>query len=179
MDKSLVANDAISERVVRYRLLETLRDYAHERLIEAGEETVVREAHLAHFLAEADRAYAERVDHADEWLTRLELDHDNFRAALDRSRQNSDGTELRLAGSLGWFWEFHSHRTEGRARLEEAITRSEGTSPARARALWSAGALAIWQGDIPTALRLQEEGLAMWQQLGDLFEVALALWNLG
>lgn len=178
VDKSLVANDAISG-VVRYRLLETLREYAHERLVEVGEEELLREAHLTYFIGEAERAYAERVERADEWLLRLELDHDNFRAALDQSRQDTEGSELRLAGALGWFWDFHSHRTEGRERLERALARSEGTSPTRARALWGAGALAIWQGDITTALLLQEEGLAMWRELGDQAEVALALWYLG
>jgi hypothetical protein len=179
VDKSLVVNDVASDRTVRYRLLETLREYALERLRQAGEEEVIQDAHLTHYLAEAERAYAERLERADEWLPRLELDHDNLRAALDRSRQHEDGSELELAGSLGWFWEDHSHRTEGRTRLHLAIGRSEGTTPARARALWSAGALAVWQGDVPTALRLQEEGLTMWRQLGDLPEVALALWTLG
>lgn len=187
VDKSLVSAEAASRGSIRYRLHETLRQYALEKLRDAGDETAARDRHLAYFLSLAEDAYSRRVYLPAEWLARLELDHDNLRAALDWSSGRSDDQQLRLAGALAWFWDAHSHRTEGRQRLLSALTRATETSPARARALWGASALASWAGDSAglaavskeTAVRLGEESLAIWRELGDREEVALALWQLG
>ena len=186
VDKSLVGVEA-QPQGIRYRLHETLRQYALEKLRDAGEDTAARDRHLAYFLSLAEDAYSRRVYLPTEWLARLEIEHDNLRAALDWSGEHSGDQRLRLAGALAWFWDSHSHRTEGRQRLLEALAHATGTSHARARALWGASALASWAGDTAglsavskeTAVRLGEESLAMWRELGDREEVALALWQLG
>jgi len=82
VDKSLVTVEQLTDEKLRYRLLETLRQYGAERLAEAGEEDDARERHFAHYADVAERAYAQRIEHEAEMLASLEADHDDFRAAL-------------------------------------------------------------------------------------------------
>lgn len=179
VDKSLVIADAAEDGSVRYRLLETLRQYGREKLCASGEEEAVLDNHLRYYLALAEKSYAGKIDAAPEWLGRLEREHDNLRAALEWTRGRHPKEQLQLAGALAWFWHFHSHLTEGRERVAEALAGRQGRSPAMARALWGAGMLAAWQGDAAHARSAAEESLAMWRELGDHMEVALALEALG
>jgi hypothetical protein len=139
VDRSLVVADP---RSGRFRVLETLRHYAAERLAEAGESSDLHRAHAAFYEHLAHRAEPHlRAGDQTEWMTRLREDQDNFRAALAWCRDHPDlGLEigLRLAGALGWFWYLGDH-VEGRHQLRETLALADhagNVAPAvRARAL--------------------------------------------
>ena len=179
VDKSLVTVEQLSDDKSRYRLLETLRQYAAERLAEAGEEEDARARHYAHYLALAEQAYARRIEEEATSLARLELDHDDFRAALTWARADASKL-LRLASALGWFWHLRSHYREGRAWLEEAVRLNpDERSPAKARALWALSMILNWQGDVVAARPVAEQSLELWSENGNPLELALALEGIG
>lgn len=113
VDKSLVTVEQMSDESLRYRLLETLREYAGARLAEAGEAEEARALHFAHYLALAEDAYAQRIEEEAASLAALEADHDDSRAALSWARTRPRDL-LRLASALGWFWHLRSYYREGR-----------------------------------------------------------------
>jgi predicted ATPase/class 3 adenylate cyclase len=182
VDKSLVVYE--EQRVeARYRFSESMRQYARERLLEAGEEALVRGRHRDCFLELAGRAEPELLGAAQaEWLDRLETEHDNLRTALGWSLEQGDAaTCLAMGGALWRFWHVRGHLREGRERLE-AILAMPGASPptpARAKALNGAGALADDQGDSQRAAELHGESLAIARECDDRQNMAYALLSLG
>ena len=180
--KSLVLMDAQEEQV-RYRLLETVRQYGRDRLDEAGETTGVRQRHLRWYLDLVERAEPE-LGGADQslWLNRLEVEHDNLRAALEWSRADeaSGDAGLRLARALWQFWNVHGHFSEGRGWLEAMLSRSRGAPASiRAKALAGTGFLAYRQGDYDGSIRLCTESLALFRELDDRAGMGQALYVLG
>ncbi len=166
----------------RFFLLETIREFALERLQESGEGARLREAHAATFLELAEQAEpALRRPEQATWLERLEAEHDNLRAALGWSEEVEDTeTGLRLAASLRYFWWVRGHVTEGRRWLERALERGQDGSPvARAKALAEAGFLAQQQGDYAQAYTLLDHSLTLCHQAGDTLGAAHALGYLG
>jgi DNA-binding CsgD family transcriptional regulator len=164
-------------------MLETVREFALERLTESGEEATVRTAHANWCLAlaeEADAALRSRRDHA-RWLTRLQAEHTNFREALAWLRNAGDTVGyLQLAGALLGFWYFQGQMSEGRRWIKQALEHPANAPPAvRARALQSAGMLAHYQGDDRDAVPLLEASLPVWQGVGDPWGTALSLLLLG
>ena len=180
IDKSLVIPERDATGEARYRYLETVRQYARERLTEAGETATVNARHAAIFVDLAERAYQQRFESEDRWTTVLEAEHDNLRAALDHLREANPEQHLQLAGALAWFWQVRSHLLEGGARLADALATSAPGPPraARARALWGAANTATWQGSADAG-PMMNEALDMWREIGDLGEVALALEGIG
>ncbi|MGI8984850.1 MAG: ATP-binding protein, partial [Acidimicrobiales bacterium] len=184
VNKSLV----IAERPAaggrsRYRLLETMRHYARERLAESGQATEVRTRHLARAVAIAAAAEA-GLDGPDQAaaLDRLEAEHDDLRVALAWGTSGGDPEPaLRLATSLGRFWEVRGHLSEGRGWLEAALVAGGGGElPAlRAVALNWAAVLAQHQGDYHAARGLYEHSLALRRRLDDRLGTAAALVGLG
>lgn len=169
VEKSLVGVGE-DPNVIRYRLLETVRQYAQEKLADSGEGTEVRRRHCDWHVALAEQAEPElRGPAQSEWLNRLEAEHDNLRAALEfiRTKGNAE-TGLRLAGALGRFWWVRGHFTEGRTWLDEFLrsSRSTATLP-RARALFAAGGLAWNQGDYLASESLSKASLGLSRQLGN------------
>jgi non-specific serine/threonine protein kinase len=167
---------------MRYRLLETVREYAAERLADRGRAAAADAGrrHAAYYVALAERAAPRLLGHDQlRWLRRLALDHDNFRAALEWSRAQGEGAaELRLAGALGRYWHLHGPSSEGRAWLRHAL----GVGPpapagARALALNWAGRLATVNGEADDRALL-EESVALAGAAGDLRLLALALRHL-
>src|SRR5262245_24683666 len=160
-------------------MLETIYEYALERLAARGEAEALRERHLAYFLALAEAAEphlrgAEQII----WADQLEAEHDNLRAALawahghgtaDGSTTTGAEAELRLAGTLFWFWDLKDYAIEGRRWLEGALARTNGPTrtAARATVLFAAGELAASQSDFVTARARLEESAAIWRELGD------------
>ncbi len=183
VDKSLVVTEE-KDGATRYSMLETIRQYALDRLQESDDGDAWQDRHLAHFLDLAEEAESGLVG-ADqkEWHNLLETEHDNLRAALRHSltMTGDSGCGLRLAGALWRFWEGRGHLTEGRAwlfgLLATAPTDSGGSE--RAKALNAAGLLAFRQGDYPSARALYEESLAIYRELGDRRGIAHSLNNLG
>jgi tetratricopeptide (TPR) repeat protein len=187
VDKSLVQQQEQPDGTARFTMLETVREYARERLEASGEADLVRQQHLAYFVGLAERAAPEiRGPRQREWLDILELEHSNLRAALDWSTQQGEVVlGLRLAGALWRFWHVRGHLSEGRARLAHLLDLSErlsdipGAVAARAEALYGAGVLARFQSDFASARALHEEALACWRTLGDLSGIGYALLTLG
>jgi predicted ATPase/DNA-binding CsgD family transcriptional regulator len=136
VDKSLVVTEE-RDGEARYRLLETIRQYAADRLTEAGEAAATRDRHLAWFLAFAEALEPELERDPDAWRARLERDHDNLRAALDRGLAAPDPERgRRLAAALPWLWHLHRHGREGLEYLRRAIDRApEDRSGLQARLL--------------------------------------------
>jgi predicted ATPase/Tfp pilus assembly protein PilF len=179
----------------RYRLLETVRQYGCDRLVEIGEAAAVRERHLAFFLHLAEEANPELWgghalgEEADRrHLDLLDREHGNLLAALDQCQAvetraaERDRTQmgLRFAAALGPFWEGKGYWSEGRERLARALSQA-GTEPttARADALYQAGELAVWQADYATARSLFTESLVVWQRSGNRPHIGRVLNELG
>jgi non-specific serine/threonine protein kinase len=179
--KSLVQFDEREHSASRYRLLETVQQYAAERLAGTTAVAATRDRHLAHFLALAEEAHAAlKGPEQAAWLDRLEREHDNLRGALAWAHASgAASTEVQLSGALGTFWALRGHAAEGRRRLEAALGAQAGTPAHRAQALSAAGVLAYWLGDYPRALAWQEQALALRRSLGDRMGVAASLANLG
>jgi predicted ATPase/class 3 adenylate cyclase len=161
----------------RFLMLETIAEYARERLAESGEEEL-RRRHAEHFAAAAEQAYAHRFDAEAEWSARLDTDNDDLRAALDWLEARDVDAALELACALGWFWLSRGLLEEGNRRLSDALRASDGSGRARARALTAAGALGARHGDIAGGREQLEEALGRWRELGDRDELASALDSL-
>jgi predicted ATPase/class 3 adenylate cyclase/predicted negative regulator of RcsB-dependent stress response len=180
LEKSLIALEAERDR---YALLETVRQYARDRLRESGDEARWQGRHLAYFLQVAEEAEPLlRSVEQQAWLDRLETEHDNLRSALTWSASADGNAEggLRLAGALWWFWLARAHFFEGRGWLSAMLAgAADGHTVARGKALYGAGELAFQQGDYPAARASYTESLALRRQLGDRRGIAGALNNLG
>jgi predicted ATPase/class 3 adenylate cyclase len=164
----------------RFWMLETIREYAAERLEASGEADALRRRHAEHFLALAEEAepYTRRIDAA--WLDRLEREAGNLRAALDwLGRSGETQLVLRLAGALMDFWGAKGHLAEGHRRLEDALAADESPTPARAKALIAAADMQVGQGDAARARLRAEQALALNRQLGDAWGIAGSLYLLG
>lgn len=165
----------------RLLMLQTIREYASERLQKSGEADLVRDRHADAFCSLASTAAPNLFgDDQKAWLDRLELDHDNFRAALDWCVARNDVERaMGLAASFWRFWQMRGHLHEGRARLETilAIPGSDHNPDARARALEAAGGIAYWQGDMPAAIVFYDECLDLRRAGDDRRELANAIYN--
>jgi predicted ATPase/DNA-binding SARP family transcriptional activator len=181
LDKSLVQVEQDADEA-RFDLLETIRQYARDKLLETNPAEAWQRRHADFYLALAERANAElRGPQQALWLARLEREHDNLRAALAWSQTPAGHAELglRLAGSLWRFWDMRGYLGEGRRALENGLARVAARTAVRASALDGAGWLAYSQGDHLAARALHEESLQIWREVGDPWGMALALNNLG
>jgi predicted ATPase/DNA-binding CsgD family transcriptional regulator len=178
-DQSLI-RQVDSDGAPRFAMLETIREYAAERLAERGEQDAIRQRHAAVFLDLAEAAEPHlRGPGQDAWLDRLALELSNLRQALQWYRGQGDlERSLRLAGALGRFWEARGHVAEGRGILEALLAGTAAERlPARTRAKaqsW-AGTLANIQGDVETALRRHQTALEGYEAMGDEWGAAFSL----
>ncbi len=181
LDKSLLREVEGTDDEPRFVMLELLREFGLEQLEASGEGKTIRRRHASFFLvlAEASLESAEQV----KWMDRMEYEHDNLRAALDWSKTAEDAGELclRLAGTLGYFWEIHGHFSEGRERLSAILHMSfaQGRTAARTRLLARAAELAYRQSDYAATVEFAEESLAICREIGDKQGAASALIKLG
>jgi predicted ATPase len=177
VDKSLAQQVEQSDNEARFVMLSTIREYALERLTKSDDEAVTRRAHAAYYLVLAEEGAEDSVTHP-EWLDRLEIEHDNFRLALDYLIKTGDAEwGLRLGAALFHFWETREHLSEGRdfiARLL-AMEGSVARSKLRARLLFAGAILAGEQGDYGSARKLLEESLDTSVELKDNRGAAVAL----
>jgi predicted ATPase/DNA-binding CsgD family transcriptional regulator len=183
IDKSLLRQETGSDGEARFAMLETIREYAVDRLAASGEHYIVQRRHAVYFLALAERAEPElQRPEQSAWLARLELEHDNLRAALGWCVEERTEPEigLRLAAALTRFWEIRGYWSEGRRWLDAVLRDTEDASPAaRVKALNGDGLLAFQQGDYRRAAALAEESLSLGRALGDVLGTATALNILG
>jgi predicted ATPase/DNA-binding CsgD family transcriptional regulator len=180
VDKSLVMVTERSEET-RYRLLETVRQYAIERQAQSSEDEALHRIHAEYYLSLAEGAETElKGARQAEWLDRLEGEHENLRAAIQWALEGEE-TEmaLRMTASAAHMWYPRGYLNEGRRRLEAALSRAAGARAARAKALTEAGWFALEQSDFEEARRLLEESLLLYRELGDEYGVAHALECLG
>ena len=176
VDKSLVVLEQ-RDGVMRYRLLETIRNYGQQRLTAAGMAAEAKDAHLRWVLGLARSAEPELTGPLqDTWLAILDAEHDNLRAALQWASGHDPATEfVELTISLSRFWEVRGYLTEGRSWLE-AAARASGAGPDLvARCLNASGVLAHHQCDYPAARRLHERSAVAFERLGNRRGVATAL----
>ncbi|MDQ3692784.1 MAG: tetratricopeptide repeat protein [Chloroflexota bacterium] len=165
----------------RFTMLETIREFALERLEASGEADEVRRRHARFYLELAERV--EPTEHSPPDIARLsclEAEHDNLRAALAWALPDDVPLALRLGGSLVWFWELRGHLSEGRSWLERALALGGEVPPSlRANALLAAGDLAEIQQDFGAATAALAEALELWRSLGDRRGAARTLRSLG
>jgi len=186
VDKSLVVVEQETEPP-RYRLPETIRQYARDKLYEAGEAEKNRDRHLEFFIQFAEIGEPKlRSAEQIEWLERVETEHDNLRTALAWSLESSKSESgLRLAGALAYFWELRGVG-EGYKWLNDALALAERepsgtvTAARHAKALYGAGRLRFMdQLDMPSSLMMVEESLHLSRQVGDKWWMAVALEHIG
>lgn len=185
VDKSLVMVDYQSSGEARFRLLETIREYAREKLIDAEEADAVRDRHLEFFAKLAEGAES-RLFSAESvtWFMRLEAERDNLRAAMDWSLENDEVIgALRIVGALEYFWFSHGplSESEGQERLRQVLSRPKAQEPtvARAKALNTIGLFYWADRNVTDARPKLEEALAIGTALGDKQSIAESLTFLG
>jgi non-specific serine/threonine protein kinase len=181
-EHSLVLRHQSATGEQRVTMLEVVREYARELLASAGELDTTARAHLGYYADLAARARRETGgDTQASWLQRLRREHANVRAALEWAAQDGPvETGLRLAGTLGPFWDYTGHRPEGLSWLERLLADAEQANPVvRAQALQTAGALAWWLGSHELSIARQLESLAIFRDLGEVRGAAGALRGIG
>jgi predicted ATPase/DNA-binding XRE family transcriptional regulator len=180
VDKSLVQQQG--EEEVRFGMLETIRQYATEQLVQRGERDILRRRHAEYFVVLAEKEEPEWSGaEQTRQLARLEREHGNLRAALTWCLEEEESDlGLRIAANLGVFWEVRGHLAEGRNWLDAvlAIPSREGDVRLRAWALSVAGNMAHRQGDFPRATALHESALQLRREVDDTLGVAGSVFNL-
>jgi predicted ATPase len=183
VDKSLVQQVEQADGESRFLMLETIREYAREKLEASMEGASTRRAHAAYCLVLAEEeGAAQGGAEGAEWPERMELEHNNFRAALEWLTETEDvDWGLRLGTGLFRFWEMREHLAEGRYRLAKLLKMVGATTrtKVRERALFAAGVLAGEQGDYASADSLMKESLDIARQLHDTQGAAISLNALG
>jgi tetratricopeptide (TPR) repeat protein len=181
VDQSLLRQQAEAEGEPRFTMLETIREYAAERLAQSGESAMLRRRHLEYYLglaAESDAALKSADQGA--WLARLEAEHDNLRSALSWAIDQSIAPAAQqMAGELFRFWWLRGHLAEGRRWLRSALSLPGGAAEDRARALNAEANLAWAQVDYEQAKALHRQALTLRQELGDQAGIAGTYNNLG
>ncbi len=179
VNKSLVATEDVQDRSMRYRLLETMRQYGQERLLEAGETSEARDRHLSYYLdfveaGERDYFGPREIQH----FNSLDLEQDNFRAALQWGLESDPESALRLAGALANFWLRRGYTTEAQQWLQPSLERlaslpdagavvEQRRKQARAKGLLGIGTMYISQGLVIQALEAFAESEQIFRELGD------------
>jgi predicted ATPase/DNA-binding SARP family transcriptional activator len=179
LDKSLLQVDP-AESEPRLTMLETIREYALEKLAEVDEEDELRARHLAYFLELAERAYADRSTQTPSAYAELDRESDNLRAALDWAARTDARLELEFAGALGWYWRTApASVVEGEARLVAALARSTDRDAARLRALLALWPLIFVRGRMADVIAVAQEALVVARELDDDDSASMALEGLG
>jgi len=181
VDKSLVVVEGATEpNEPRYRLLETIREYAREKLEKSGKTAQLSQRHCDFFITFAEQAEPKlKGGEQFEWLDRLAVEHDNWRSAWDCAIESDAELALRLASALLGFWLMRGNPSEGREWLAKLLERTQpwGQTARRAHALSVAGRLAHYQADFASAQTLLEQALSIARISGDKKEIAFAnLW---
>jgi predicted ATPase len=191
VNNSLLRQEEITGGDPRFRMLETIREYALERLVESGEMPELQQRHAHYYfdiiLNQASYGITSRESTA--WLNRLEREHDNIQAALEWCLTTPAGRELALSilATLTWFWYRRGFFNEGRIWTDRLLAASrEEPTPVRAASLQMSSRMAMWRGDLNNAVARASESLTVWQRLEDeqkipmsLMETGVALINIG
>jgi predicted ATPase/DNA-binding CsgD family transcriptional regulator len=166
---------------MRYRVLESVRDYGLEKLRTSGDDAKLRSRHRDYFAALCQEAWDHWTE-ADQprWLERLDSEHRNLRAALDWCIASGEPEiGCAMASNLWLYWEARGHLTEGRRRVAALLRLHQARDPLRAKALWVAGYLALGQTDSDAAAPLLRKGLELARAIGDEESAAFSTQYLG
>ncbi|HLZ42661.1 MAG TPA: tetratricopeptide repeat protein [Candidatus Sulfotelmatobacter sp.] len=178
VDKSLIQQRQQGSDEPRFRMLETIREYALERLKQSGEEAATKRAHAAYSLVLAEEGNPDLTEsERAAWLARCEAEHDDFRAALDWMFQTRElDWGFRFCMALFRFWDMREHSEEGRARLQHILQIAGSDYPReRARIYLFLGAFSTAQGDFTAAARFLQQSLNTYQELDDPSGIAVSL----
>jgi predicted ATPase/DNA-binding winged helix-turn-helix (wHTH) protein len=178
VDKNLVQRADTGSSEPRFAMLETIREYALERLLASGEESAVRRAHAAYYLVLAEEGNPElSAQERAAWLARCDVEIENFRSSLDWLFENRNlDWGLRLAMALFRFWDMREHLIEGRVFLERVLELAGKSHPKeRAKVAFFIGALTTAQGDFSADRQWLERSLSIYEELGDQWGIAASL----
>jgi predicted ATPase/class 3 adenylate cyclase len=157
----------------RFWMLETIREYAAERLEQSGEAPTIRDRHLDYLVTLGERAYeGQRSASEGIWFATLDAEHDNLRAALDWAGGRHPAREAELAGAVAPYWMMRGHTRETQDRLTRALARYDAPDAVRARAL-------THYGELEDAVPMLKEALRLWHELGDARGEGLVLEAIG
>ena len=178
--QSLLTQKDHSDGETRFRMLEVVRDFAYEKLNSEGEQDAAGAAHARYFAEIATDAEPHiQAAHSADWLNRLEVEHDNIRAAMQWTLRNDPPTACGMAVSLRNFWLLHSHLSEGYDWLKAALESGEPPIHLRFKLLNGLGLAARFRGDYETARRAYEKGLDAGKEADDKPGIALSSRGLG
>jgi predicted ATPase/class 3 adenylate cyclase len=183
VEKNLLQHREGYDGEPRFWMLETIHEFAREKLEESGEGDEMRQAHALFFLKLSEEAARNLTGVKQaEWLNHLEDEHDNLRAALDWCVKSSGDPELGLKfGSALWrFWARRGYYTEGEQWLERALgAGADAAIVLRAKALYASGVMMRYQGNYPKSLSFYQEALDLFREVGDKQGMAWALNDMG
>lgn len=183
VNQSLVQKEEHEDGEHRFRMLETIREYASDRLEKSGQVATIRRRHADYYRELAEGAEPKlRSAEQGWWLKRLETEYDNLRAALVWSQRDASGVAvgLQLAGAVWRYWKLRGLFSEGRQWLEPAnVANSAVSDSIRAKALDGAGDLARQQGDYAASTAFHDNALGLFRQLGDKRGIARSIHGLG
>jgi len=164
VEKSLIITKTVDSGAYRYQLLETIRHYAKEKLLESGESDSTRESHYQYYNKLGEQAYKENTRKFDYWLGRLELEHENIIAALEWVRDDIE-KRLQLASVLVWFWWEHGHNRIAIEYLKDSENCPSEASLTKARALTNQAMLLIFGSGDLQGLSKVDYSLELWDAL--------------
>lgn len=180
LDSNLLTMTIAAEGDARIGMLDSMRDYAKERLLDSGEADHVRQRHAAFYLALAEQARPHLVGAGSPaWTSRLQAERDNFRLALEWGLEHDVEFGLRLGSSIWRFWEAHNGIVEGHQWLSKLLALPSPPSEARGKALLAAAALACYVAQYESARAYAQEALSIFEALDDERQVATGLNELG
>lgn len=191
VNNSLLRQEELADGQPRFRMLETIREYALERLSESGEMPELQQRHADYYIGIIlnEARYGVMSQESTAWLNRLEQEHDNIQAALEWCLKIPAGRELALSvlATLTWFWYRRGFFSEGRVWTDRLLAASnDETIAIRAAALQMSSRMAMWRGDLKNAVDRASKSLTVWQRLEDeqkipmsLMETAVTLINVG
>ncbi len=177
--QSLVGKSLLRHTEERFWMLETIREYAGERLREGDEEETIRGRQFDHFLELAEQAYEQQRASASTWFPILDAEHDNIRAALDWAAVSRPAAEAQLAGAVAYYWLLRGRALEARERLTGVLARHRSPDAVRARALKELGDVVGIVGLDREALAYLDEALSLWRAIADPLGEASALESMG
>lgn len=178
LNKSLLYQEEGDSGEPRFVMLETIHEYAEERLEQSGEAAIIQRRHTDYFVTLAERAEAEFGGfHELLWMKRLQVEHDNLRAALAWSLTHAEAElSARLVAALSYFWKIRGYHQEGRHWAERALAKLDTIpSSLQIRLLNAAGQIAVCQHDFTQAIKWHSQALEISRQLNDKFNLAWSL----
>jgi predicted ATPase/class 3 adenylate cyclase len=180
VDQSLVRSEEVDGET-RFRMLDTIREFASEQLATSGEQVEIERRHTTAFLELVESAAPNLSGHDQRrWLGRIERDHDNIRAVLDRATAAPvPDVAIRIAYAMWRYWQKRGHLSEARRRLEAIESQPWSTDDPvlRARLMEAVGGVGWWTANPETMARAYDESLELWRSIGDKREIANALYN--